>query len=204
MKNKFSIIVADPPWAFSDRLTMSDVKRSAQSNYTTMTIGELERLPIPELSDPNGCLLALWCPSSLLQSGLSLLQYWGFELKTTYVWVKSKKKLSSPFTLDNSLSFGMGRTFRAAHELALIGINNTQLYQSLQNKSQRSVSFAPNLGHSVKPECLQDSLDCMFPHANKLELFARRVRPNWTCLGNECPASLGEDISTSINHLCNP
>lgn len=195
------VVVCDPPWNFSDRLAMSDVKRGAQSNYSTMSIKDLQDLPIQNFVDPNGCLLALWCPSSLLKDGMGIMESWGFQLKTTYVWVKNKKNLPKDLILDQSLSFGMGRTFRASHELALIGINSTKIYQHLENKSQRSVSFAPNLGHSIKPETLQDSLDLMFPKANKLELFARRERKGWLCLGNQCPTTVGEDIIVSLANL---
>lgn len=195
------VIVCDPPWSFSDGLKMSDVKRGAQSNYSTMNIQDLKNLPVKNIADPGGCLLALWCPSSFLKEGLEIMTEWGFQQKTTYVWVKSKKKLPKDLQLDQSLSFGMGRTFRASHEIALIGINDTEIYKTLQNRSQRTVSFAPNLGHSVKPETLQDSLDLMFPHADKIELFARRDRKGWTCLGNECPSSKGEDIAVSLEKL---
>lgn len=195
------VIVADCPWSFGDRLKMSDVKRGAQSNYSIMTTKDIQALPIKDLADPNGCLLALWCPSALIKDGLDIMSAWGFELKTTYVWVKNKKVLPKDLALDQSLSFGMGRTFRASHEIALIGVNDTDIYQQLENRSQRSVSFAPNLGHSVKPETLQNSLDLMFPKANKLELFARRERKGWTCLGNQCPTTIGEDISVSLANL---
>jgi N6-adenosine-specific RNA methylase IME4 len=41
----------------------------------------------------------------------------------------------------------------------------------------------------------------MFPQWRKLELFARRHRPGWTCLGNESPMTNGEDIRESIGNL---
>ena len=110
-------------------------------------------------------------------------------------------KLISDFELTNAMGFGMGRLFRQSHEICLIGINNTGIYKRLKNKSQRSISFAPNLKHSLKPECLQDSLDVMFPDCDKIEIFARRDRPNWYCIGNEAPASLGIDIRDSLAKL---
>lgn len=109
----------------------------------------------------------------------------------------------SLFKLSNILSFGMGRLFRQTHEICLLGINNKKIYKDLKNKSQRSVSFGVNLKHSAKPEDLQDSLDLMFPdyQNNKIELFARRARKGWVCIGNESPTTLGEDIAISINKL---
>jgi len=102
------------------------------------------------------------------------------------------------FNLENLLAFGMGRLFRQTHELCLIGTSNNEIYQHLKNKSQRSVCLAENLGHSSKPEDLQDSLELMFPKARKLELFARRLRPGWTCLGNEID---GKDIRDALAQL---
>jgi N6-adenosine-specific RNA methylase IME4 len=101
--------------------------------------------------------------------------------------------------LDLELAFGMGRLFRQTHEICLIGTSNNKIYKSLSNKSQRSVCFAENLKHSAKPEHLQDSLEIMLPKGNKIELFARRQRPGWTCLGNE--VCKGEDIRVSLSKL---
>jgi N6-adenosine-specific RNA methylase IME4 len=241
MSKKFSVIVADCPWPFKDSLKMSDVPRGALANYDTMTISDIQSLPVKMACHPDGAVLCLWVPSSLLAEGLETMKAWGFKHKQTYIWVKTKneplmsltksikhvlkdqlpilKTSLSPkvakgkllieglidrcegFITSNVLSFGMGRLFRQTHEICLIGTSNNKIYKSLKNKSQRSVSFAPNLKHSAKPEHLQDSLDIMFPGANKLELFARREKKGWTCLGNECPSSLGEDIAVSLSKL---
>lgn len=227
MGKQFQIIDADPPWAFSDKLKMSDVKRGAEANYNTMTISEIKALPVNDLADPNGAILALWVPSAILQDGLDVMKAWGFHHRQTYIWVKTKKVSLAPllkdikkikfsdhtiksyiktilssikdFDLNKTLAFGLGRLFRQTHEICLIGINNKKIYKKLSNKSQRSVSFALNLKHSAKPEHLQDSLESMFPNCNKLEMFARRERKDWTCIGNE--VCNGEDIRVSLSKL---
>jgi len=230
MSKKFKVIVADCPWPFKDTLKMSDVARGASSNYSVMSISDIRQLPVKALAHPDGAILALWVPSSLLQEGLDTMKDWGFAHKQTYIWVKTKKE---PLTkiIDTTISivkaaveiptnkrkkwtvlavlkeckdigmlaFGMGRLFRQTHEICLIGTSNNKIYKSLANKSQRSVSLAPNMRHSAKPEDLQDSLDIMFPKGNKLELFARRLRHDWTCLGNEI--CNGEDIRDSLAKL---
>jgi N6-adenosine-specific RNA methylase IME4 len=230
MSKKFDVIVADPPWPFSDKLRMSDVKRGASANYSVMTISDIQQLPVKDLCASTGAVLSLWVPGSLLQEGLDTMKAWGFAHKQTYVWVKTKKQplkdlasVLKPFSsksitllnlksyitqvghiikdanINAVLAFGMGRLFRQTHELCLIGTSNNQIYKKLANKSQRSVSFGENLKHSAKPEHLQDSLEIMFPQARKLELFARRLRPGWTCLGNEVCG--GEDIRDSLAKL---
>ena len=238
--NKFKVIVADPAWSFKDSLKMSDVARGASSNYSVMTISDIKQLPVNDIADSSGAVLALWVPSSLLQEGLDTMKAWGFAHKQTYIWVKTKKdplldirgafmsvwqdgkktlgkttpkglqrylksvaKVTNAFSkgvelLDNTLAFGMGRLFRQTHEICLIGTNNNKIYRLLQNKSQRSVSFAPNLKHSAKPEHLQNALELMFPEGNKIELFARRQRPDWICLGNEIN---GLDIRDALSQL---
>lgn len=221
----------DCPWDFSDQLTMSDVARGAKANYSTMTLDDIKALDIKSLADPDGCVLALWVPSSLLQEGLDTMKAYGFNQKQTYIWVKTKKnplenvgKLITSikdvptkenfkvfkniikdivFRADVSqvLSMFLGRLFRQSHEICLIGTNNNKIYKKLKNKSQRSVSFGQNLKHSEKPEHLQDSLDVMFGDVPKLEIFARRSRPGWRCIGNECLDSLGIDVRDSIEEI---
>jgi N6-adenosine-specific RNA methylase IME4 len=211
---KFSTIVADCPWNFSDTLKMSDVKRGASANYPVMSIQDICDLPVKEIADPTGCLLALWVPSSLLEDGLRVMNAWGFKSKSTYVWVKRKKNIfsvllkniiqlsSGEIKLEDMLGFGMGHSFRQCHEICLIGINNSGIYKKLQNKSQRSVCIEENMKHSAKPENLQDSLDLMFEGGGdkKIELFARRQRKGWTCLGNEIN---GKDIKEELLEIIN-
>lgn len=209
MNKKFTCIVCDPPYSFSDKLRQSDVARGSESNYNTMTIDKIKSLSVKEIAAEDGAILALWVPSSLLQEGLDIMNAWGFKHKQTYIWVKSKKQKSllkksnkdSSFNLNDTLSFGMGRIFRNCHEIALIGINNNNIYKKLANKSQRTVSFAENLKHSKKPEDLQNSIDLMFPDSKKIEIFSRRKREGWTCIGNESPETLNEDIFDSIKKL---
>lgn len=230
MNKKFRVIVADPPWSFSDSLKMSDVKRGASAQYSTMTTSRIAEMPVRAACHPDGAVLCLWVPGSLLQEGLDVMKAWGFNHKQTYVWVKTKKDIYQSLvrsairlvsnakeanfskkrlnwavntimkehSMNDVLAFGMGRTFRQTHELCLIGTRG-KIYKQLKNKSQRSVSFAENLRHSSKPDHLQKSLEMMFPKARKLELFARRIRPGWTCLGNEI--CNGEDIYVSLSKL---
>jgi len=194
------LICADPPWGFSDGLkAMKDgVKRSAQSQYKTMSAGEVAGMPVPSIVDPAGCLLALWVPGSMLQAGLDVMTAWGFKQKQVWVWTKLKKDHEKELDPNKRTRVGMGHLFRQSHEIALIGTAGKSIYPLLKNKGQRSVGFDLNLGHSIKPETLQNSLDLMFPSTFKVELFARRSRLNWTCLGD---AIDGKDICTAIHDL---
>ena len=172
---KFDVIVADPPWELSDRLTMSDVKRGAASQYSVLDIEAIKTLDVKSIAQTD-CVLALWVPSSLLQEGLDTMKAWGFEHKQTAIWVKTKKEplkslakqlrpkldkkeilnFLKSFDLNNVLDFNLGRLFRQTHEICLLGIRG-RVYSKMENRSQRSVHFAPGLAHSSKPEILQPS-----------------------------------------------
>lgn len=230
---KARVIVADPPWPFGDKLTMSDVKRGSESNYETMTIKDIEDMDVEGIA-ADDAILALWVPGAMVADGTGtrVLEAWGFKGKQTHIWVKTKKapftdtlkvikkffkgliqsgltdwdekvgELSKALRMSNMLAFGMGRLFRQCHEVCLIGTRGSP-YKYLKDKSQRSVHFGPVMKHSAKPEDLQDMLDKMFPRVNKVELFARRDREKWTCVGLECPSSLGEDIKDSLERIKN-
>jgi len=224
---KYNTIIADCPWSFSDSLKMSEVKRGAAANYNTLSIDDLCALDVPSITEDD-CVLYLWTPSSLLEDGLKVMRVWGFNQKQTLIWVKTKKEpfgnlisyikkyiksvdsiadlldILGKFDLTDILSFNMGRLHRQTHELCLIGVKGN-IYKHLKNKSQRSVIFDKNEGHSCKSEKLQDAIDLMFPDfgkEKKLEMFARRQREGWTCVGLECPGDfIGEKINESIERL---
>lgn len=192
---KFDIIVSDPPWSYEDKLRMKGsigIKRSADSHYDVMHIDAIKAIPVPDIAADN-CLLALWVPNSLLNYGLDTMKAWGFTQKQIFMWIKTSKGPSG-------LAFGMGRYFRNCSELALIG---TKGKLKLHDKSQRNVALDPALPHSQKPETLQDRLEIMYPNLNYLEMFARRDKSNWTCVGNECPSTMGSDINDWIKNYSN-
>ncbi len=206
---KYGCIVADPPWAFSDKLTMSDVKRGAASQYPTLNIAALIEMGfrIQTLTAENA-VLALWVPSALLVDGLRVMQAWGFEHKAIYTWGKTGKgeEQTDPETAGlygkeaPKLAFGMGRYFRGCTEHALIGSRGKGA-ALIQSKSERNLELHEALRHSAKPEGLQDRLERMLPDENKLELFARRARKGWLCVGNECPGFEGVDIRTWLEEV---
>lgn len=193
---KFGVIVADPPWRFSDNLKYEkrdSVVRGVNLMYPTLNLAEIKALPIAELAAENS-LCALWVPSAFLKAGIDVLEAWGFEYKQLWIWGKTSKK--NPL----HLAFGMGRLARNCHEPCLVGIKG-KYTKHLKDRSQRNLFMHPSLKHSQKPESVQTSLEKMFPDWDKLELFARRDRMGWTCVGNEAPGTLDEDIRDSIGNL---
>ena len=85
---KYNIIYADPPWRYNDR----GVPGGAERHYQTMTIDDIQKLPVANLCE-NDCILFIWVTFPLLQEGLDTIKAWGFEYKTIgFNWVKHNRK----------------------------------------------------------------------------------------------------------------
>jgi N6-adenosine-specific RNA methylase IME4 len=197
----FDVIVADPAWSYDDKLSRmkSSTKRAADAHYNTMSFEEIASLPIADVASPSGALLGLWVPSAMIGAGLYVMEQWGFTQKQTVIWVKTVKdaKTVAQVDLNRITRVGMGRLFRNSHELAIIGVRG-KIQSKIGDRSLRSVIFARNLKHSAKPEEFQNRLERLVPVADRLELFARRQRPGWLCLGDEID---GRDLRDSLPAL---
>lgn len=201
----FTTFVADPPWPFKDHLP--GPKRGSSKHYRLEPLDDIcsflsshslapdgqvwdgdtpeDHLPIRERLAP-GCRLFLWRVASMQEEALRVMRAWGFTPKTEIVWIKTTKGSDVPHDLDeprpgDKLHFGMGRTVRMSHEVCLVGVRGKPRVLS---HSVRSVFFAPFQRHSEKPEVFSEIVESLSP-GPYLELFARRVRPGWTCVGDE-------------------
>lgn len=165
-------ICVDPPWKFGDKLPGAG--RGAAKNYACMTAPEIVAMELPDLA-PD-CRLFLWRVASMQREAIEVMEGWGFTLKTELVWNK--------LTVTGKPWFGMGRTVRASHETCLIGVRGKP---EVLSRSVRSVFSAPYTRHSGKPDAFYELVEELSP-GPYVELFARRQRPGWTCLGNEMEA----------------
>lgn len=167
----FACLVADPPWQFGDKLPGPG--RGAEKHYATLDVAAICAFELPPLA--ADAYLFLWRVASMQAEALDVVRAWGFTLKTELVWLKR--------TSGGKRWFGMGRTLRAEHETCLIA---TRGRPHVLNRSTRSTFEAevPDGRHSAKPEQFFDLVEALVP-GPYVELFARRVRPGWTCLGND-------------------
>lgn len=165
---EFGVLVADPPWQFGDTLPDG---RGAEDNYKTLSLSELVKFPLPTMAADS--TLFLWRVASMQHEALYVLNAWGFVLKTEIVWLKRTKY--------GKRWFGMGRTVRAEHETCLIATRGRPI---TLDKSIRSTFEAKAGRHSEKPEEFFTIVERL-RQGPYCELFARRVRQGWTCLGDE-------------------
>jgi len=159
----FDLIYADPPW----QLGNPDGRNAPEHHYPTMPLAEIKALEVPAAED---ALLLVWAVNCLLPQALEVVEAWGFSYKTNLVWVKP--------------SIGLGNWARNRHELLLLA---TKGRFPLPDPDSRpgSVLEAPRGRHSEKPEAVYELIERAWPHASKLELFARTARPGWAAWGNQ-------------------
>jgi len=169
-KDKFTVIYADPPWAYNDKQsgTISAKYGSAEKHYPSMTLSELEALNINQISHDN-CVLWLWATSPLLEDALQLSKAWGFKYKAQFIWDKIKHN--------------MGHYNSVRHELLLICTKGSCVPQI--SKLFDSVQSIERTEHSRKPDEFRHIIDTIYPEGNRIELFARRQVKGWQTWGNE-------------------
>lgn len=115
---KYSIIYADPPWAYRT-YSKKGQGRSAESHYPTMCIEDIKALPVGELAAKD-CALFLWITFPCLCEALEVLTAWGFSYKTVaFVWVKQNRRNDDLFT-------GMGYWTRANAEICILATKGTR------------------------------------------------------------------------------
>lgn len=172
----FSVVCADPPWHFGDKLPG---KRGASHRYSTLGVRELCKLPLPGIADD--AILFLWRVASMQQEALDVVRAWRFDLKTEIVWRKLTKN-GKPW-------MGLGRTVRASHETCLVAWRGRP---EIRDKSIRSVFEAPvpvgadgKYIHSAKPESFYTEIVERLVGGPYVEIFSRRTRPGWHMIGNE-------------------
>jgi len=165
---RFAVLVADPPWSFADKLGR---KRGAARQYQVLSLDEIKKFPLPSLA--KDAFLFLWRVSSQVEEAYEVVRYWGFVPKSEIVWVKKTK--------HGNRHMGMGRTVRGEHEVCIVA---TRGRPRVKSRGIRSTFDAPVGRHSAKPEAFFDLVEALAA-GPYVELFARRRRRGWTCIGNE-------------------
>lgn len=166
----YRVIYADPPWNYGDKLV--EGYGAAEHHYTSMTIEQLCALEIAPLA-LSDAVLFMWATSPLLQECFAVIEAWGFEYKSSFVWDKVKHN--------------MGHYNSVRHELLLVCTRGSctpdvpTLIDSVQT-IERSAK------HSEKPDEFRAIIDTLYPNGKRIELFSRSQHEGWDAWGNEAAA----------------
>lgn len=190
---KYPVIIADPPVPYAGWTGYP-----VEEQYSLMTWDDLKALGplIANVAAPD-CVLFLWTCPPLLVETLEMVQAWGWQYKTkAFTWCKLYPTGTNFFvgmgfwTMANTEDVWLctrGKPQRRNKDVA-------QMLATIEQRVETEAVIAPNVRHSQKPEAVQNRIERLLA-GPYLELFARRQRPGWTCLGNEID---GLDIRESL------
>lgn len=168
-EERFSTVVLDPPWDWSDEGDVDQFGR-ATPTYATLTFDEIAAWPVPDHAAADSHLY-LWITNRSLPKGFALLDRWGFRYVTALTWVKP--------------SIGMGNYYRGSTEHVLFGVSGS--LPLLRNDAGTHFVAPRSREHSAKPDRFYELVEACSP-GPWLEWFARRERPGWVTVGAEIAA----------------
>lgn len=158
MANKYRTILADPPYPqkMTGKYSIRP-KRNKRLPYPSMTLEEIKKLPIKELSE-QGCHLWLWTTNQFLKESFEIMNSWGFKYLTTITWVKPS---------------GLGNWFISRTQHCLFGYKEKCQFNKARYRP--TVFFANVEKHSEKPKEFYKLIESI-SDKKRLELFARKKR----------------------------
>lgn len=175
--NKYSLIYADPPWAYPESGSNPKVHGK---HYKMMTLQEICSLPVPSISESNAALF-LWVTMPRLIDGLECMRSWGFTYKTVaFNWVKAYARCTDASVFDPFM--GAGGWTRSNAELCLLGFKGKMKRVGC---GVRQIVYSPIEQHSKKPNCVRDRIVELCGDLSRVELFARETADGWDSWGNE-------------------
>lgn len=178
---RYSIIYADPPWAYLWGTGKDGGNFAPEKHYPTMSTEAICAMDIRSLRNPN-CVLALWATAPCLPDAFKVLEAWGFKYKTVlFVWVKLNPR-------SGTIVCGPGSYTRSACEYLLLGMRGHIKRLSTEPISQ--VLLEPRTRHSAKPNITRKHLVSIFGDLPRLELFARTTTVGWDVFGNEVSSTI--------------
>jgi N6-adenosine-specific RNA methylase IME4 len=189
-RRKFSTVLADPPWQFTNRTGKMAPEHKRLSRYPTMTLQDIKDLPVEAIVNDTAHLY-LWVPNALLPDGLAVTSHWGFTYKSNLIWYKIRKD-GGP---DRR---GVGFYFRNVTEVILFGVRGKNARTLQPGRSQENIISTQKREHSRKPDEQYDLIEACSP-GPFVELFARGPRKGWFSWGNQAENYL-PDWDTYANH----
>jgi N6-adenosine-specific RNA methylase IME4 len=74
---RFTTVLADPPWRFTNRTGKMAPEHHRLSRYGTLALDEIAGLPVGKVA-ADRVHLYLWVLNALLAEGLRVMDAWGF------------------------------------------------------------------------------------------------------------------------------
>ncbi len=163
---RYRVVYADPPWEYGNSMHGVTTQRD---HYPCMSLDDICAISVQGVTEDDAVLF-LWATSPILPEALRVVEAWGFKYKAQFIWDKRRP--------------AMGHYNMVAHELLLICTRGACRPDT--NKLSNSVQQIEKREHSRKPDQFYEIIEGLYPHGNRIELFARgAARPGWSVWGNQ-------------------
>ena len=183
---QYQCLLADPPWGFRTFSgKRSTPHRTAEDHYPTMTLADMQALPVADVT-ARDCALFMWVVGSHLEDAFLLARSWGFAFKTdAFYWAKQRLIHADQIDLFTGdipdARISMGYWTRKQVEPCLLF---TRGKPKRMAKGVRQLIVEPRREHSRKPDCQYERIEALVD-GPRLELFSRTHRTGWDCWGRD-------------------
>jgi N6-adenosine-specific RNA methylase IME4 len=175
---RYDVVLADPPWSYYGQ---QDKWGAAAKFYPLMGDDNIRSLPIKQLLNRRNVLF-LWATGPRLDFALQCVTDWGLYYRgIAFVWVKTK--------LNGDPIGAQGVRPSVVKPLTEFVLAASTVERGrplpLADEGVSQIVMAPKRAHSSKPAEVQERIERMYPHARRMELFARQERVGWDAWGLE-------------------
>ena len=181
-QGKYRTIVIDPPWPI-EKILREVRPNQLDMDYPTMTIEEIEALPVPELAYEDGCHIYLWTTHKYLPMAFKVLDAWGANYECLLTWVKNVG--ITPFSWMYSTEHCL---FARIGNLPLLKLGKRLDFEAKVREHSRKPDEFYNLVKEVSPE-------------PRIDMFSREKREGFAQYGNELDRFSSKQVSVSKQAL---
>lgn len=172
----------DPPWPI-EPMVLKKYKLSVP--YPTMSLEEIEQLPICDISDDN-CALFLWTTHSFLPDALHLAKKWNFKFYCLLTW-------------DKVSGLTHQGIFRRTEFVIYAYKGKMNIKQT--GKAIPALFREAKGSHSTKPRIFDNWIRSNTQEP-RLDMFARIKKLGFDSFGND-PKLDEKEITVSLEAFCN-
>ena len=170
------LIYSDPPWPQQKgNVRKSRPNQGRRLDYPTMSVEDCFKMQDPFFEQANEQHnIFIWTIDKFLLETSAQMEMRGYKLHARFIW-------------DKGNGVAPAFTVRFSHEYLLWFYRPNKILMPRREcfGKYTTVMREPATYHSRKPVCAYEMLEDMFPDTNKIELFARNIRPGWLVWGNE-------------------
>ncbi len=175
-EGKYQTIVIDPPWPI-EKILREVRPNQLDLDYPTMTLEEIEALPVPELAYEDGCHIYLWTTHKYLPTAFKVLDAWGANYECLLTWVKNVG--ITPFSWMYSTEHCL---FARIGNLPLLKLGKRLDFEAKVREHSRKPDEFYNLIKEVSPE-------------PRIDMFSREKRDGFAQYGNEPGRFSSKEVS---------